>query len=409
MKKTLLIGVLILFWAVPPGFAEKIMNNNVSVRTMPGAFYPIVTVLNAGDPVSVLTTQKPWKKVKTSGNQVGWVSENAFNSVGNAIDYGAMAMENPDRSLSKIMVTAAVKGFFENKLNDKSLNARVLDNPYTMYIVPSEFNRFYTETYQGRWSHQTFLSKNPMAQQGPFRIDEDLVALSAYICARLAAPGLSNNTALVRYVNNVAGLVMQGTEFYDLPISVHIVKTNEIFANATPIGVIMVSEGMLNVIRNEGELGCLLGHEIAHVTLHHGAAEMAKRKPKINAEDAFAEMNEEFGPEGDELDEVEADLDNLSMDMYEWAVRGRKAEYELAADKRGMIYARRAGYRSDGMISLLSRLKTLIPASRNPEDHSHWMPKAMDDRIAALEKAERKLPENKNYQNFQTRYMRNAR
>lgn len=409
MKKTIAISVLVLLFATSPGFAEKIMNNNVSVRTMPGAFYPIVTVLNQGDTVTVLTTQAPWKKIKTAGNQVGWVSDNAFNAVENAIDYGAMAMENPERSLSKIMVTAAVKGFFENKVHDKSINTTILKNPYNRYIVPSEFVPFYQKTYEGRWSQLTFFRKNPIDQKGAFRLDEHLVALSAYICARLAAPGLSTDAAKVRYVNNVAGLVMMGTEFYDLPISVHIVKTKEIFANATPIGVVLISEGMLNVIRNEAELGCLLGHEIAHVTLHHGAAEMEKRRPKINAEDAFAEMNEEFEADGDELDEVEADMDSLSLSMYEWAVRGRKAEYEMEADRRGMIYARRAGYRSDGMISLLSRLKTLIPASRNPEDHSHWMPKAMDERISALEKVNRKLSQSRNYQTFQTRYLRSVR
>lgn len=400
MKKTMTISVLMLLLFASAGFAEKIMNNNVSVRTMPGAFYPIVTILNAGDEVTVLDSKDPWKKIKASANNVGWVSQNAFNAVGSAIDYGAMAKENPDRSISKIMVTAAVKGFFENKVNDKNVNNLVLQNPYNRYILPSEFVRFYNDTYKDRWSQNKFFKKNPIRQEGPFKIDENLVALSAYICARLAAPGLSGNAALTRYVNNVAELVMEGTEFYDLPISVHVVKTDDIFANATPIGVIMISEGMLKVIRNESELACLLGHEISHVTLHHGAVEMGKRKSKIAAEDAFEEMGEDLG-----VDEVEKELDEQALDTYEWAVRGRKAEYEMQADARGMVYARRAGYRADSMISLLERLKAMIPRSRNPEDHSHWMPKAMDQRITALEKVNKKFNDDKNYQTFQGRYM----
>ena len=94
--------ILIVF--VTTAFAEKIMNNNVSVRTMPGAFYPVVTVLNAGTNVTVFGDKGSWKKIKTAGNQEGWVSANAFNAVEKTIDYGAMARENPERSISKIMV-----------------------------------------------------------------------------------------------------------------------------------------------------------------------------------------------------------------------------------------------------------------------------------------------------------------
>jgi hypothetical protein len=391
---------MMLVLAAQAAFAEKIMNNNVSVRTMPGAFYPIVTVLNAGDTVSVLESQDPWKKIKTADNQAGWVSANAFNAVRNAIDYGAMALENPQRSMSKIMVTAAVKGFFENKIKDETVNAAVMDNPYSRYILPSDYMRFVNETYSGRWTRDKYAKKNTIRQEGPFRIDENLVALSAYICGRLAAPGLSTNASLTRYVNNVAQLIMENTEFYDLPICVHVVKTDEIFANATPIGAIMLSEGMLKTIRSENELACLLGHEIAHVTLHHGATEFTIRKPKFAAEDAFDELGEELG-----VDEDEKELDELCDDMYERAIRGRKAEYEMAADQRGMLYARRAGYNPTGMITLLERLKTKIPASRNPEDASHWLPNAMDKRIRVLEGIMTKsFRDNRQYETFQARY-----
>lgn len=405
MKKTITLSLVIAMMLVTSAFAEKIMNNNVSVRTMPGAFYPLVTILNAGDTVTVLDTKEPWKKVKTAGGGVGWVSGNAFNAIGSAIDYGIMAKENPGRSMSKIMVTAAVKGFFENKINDASINKSVLENPNNRYIIPSQYNQFLAETYKDRWSREKFARKNPIHQAGAFKIDENLVALSSYICARLAAPGLSTNDALVRYVNDVAQLVMENTEFYDLPISVHVVKTDQIFANATPIGAIMISEGMLKTIRNESELACLLGHEMSHVTLHHGAVEFGKRKPKFAAEDAFEEMGEELG-----VDEDEKELDELCNDMYERAIRGRTAEYETAADERGMIYARRAGYKPEGMVSLLERLKVMIPASRNPEDTSHWLPNAMDKRIKKIETTMRKkFKDNKNYVTFQSRYQQYVR
>lgn len=403
LRITLIMALLFVIFA-QNAIAVKIPNDNVTVRRMPGAFYPTVTILSQGTDVEILHDQERWKKVKTPGNKIGWISANAFNPVKQTIDYGAMSGDTSQKNITKLMVTAAVKGFFENKAASTKINRDVLKSPFRRYIIPSRLNTFRAETYKGRWSRKKFRRKNRISQKGPFKIDENLVALSAYIAARFASPGLSTNMVRTVYVNEVAQLIMESTEFYDLPVSVLVIESNDIFANATPIGVIVISTGMLNVIRDESELACLLGHEIAHVTLGHGSSEFNIRKPKFRAEDAFAEMGEELG-----VDEVEMELDELCNEMYERAVRGRKAEYEWAADMRGMIYARRAGYSSDGMISLLKRLKTKVGSSRNPEDMSHWFPREMQKRIDNLEKYSKKLKRSKQYASFPTRYQHSIR
>ncbi len=404
MKKTLTLITVVFLLTAQAVFAATVKNNNVSVRTMPGAFYPVVTILSQGAKVDILHNEDQWKKIKTTDSKIGWISNNAFNSVKQSIDYGTMSNDNSKKNITKLMVTAAVKGFFENKAASPNLNKEVFYRPYRRYIIPTRYNQFKKETFKKRWSQKKFQRKNKIKQKGPFKIDENLVALSAYIAARFAAPGLSTDMTLTTYVNNVAQLIIESTEFYDLPISVLVIDTNEIFANATPIGVIVISKGMLNTIKDESELACLLGHEIAHVTLNHGSKEFGIRKPKFRADDAFAELGEELG-----VDEVEKELDDLCNEMYERAIRGRKAEYEMAADQRGLIYARRAGYNADGMVSLLKRLKTKVRASREPEDMSHWFPAAMQKRIDKLEKFASRLKKKKKYVKFQSRYNYNRR
>lgn len=406
MKKTLIFIIAVfLLSAVQSSFAAKIMNDNVSVRTKPGAFYPVVTVLSAGDDIKIIQDGEQWKRIKTPGNNTGWISANAFNSIEKSIDYGAMANDHSSKNISKLMVTAAVKGFFENKTDLPTINQSVFKNPFRQYVFPAAYNSFKEETYRKRWSQNKFQSKNSISQQGAFSIDENLVALSTYIAAKFSAPGLSQNRKLVAYVNHVAQLVIESTEFYDLPVSVLVVKSDQIFANATPIGVIVMSEGMLKLINDESELACLLGHEIAHVALAHGSTEFEIRKPKFAAEGAFAELGEELG-----VDEVEKELDELCNDMYERAIRGRKAEYETEADYRGMIYARRAGYSAGGMAKLLKRLKTRVNASREPSDASHWLPSAMQKRITLVEKTtSSKLTPDNNYQAFKARFQTNAK
>jgi predicted Zn-dependent protease len=202
-------------------------------------------------------------------------------------------------------------------------------------------------------------------------------------------------------VNHVAQLIVDSSEYYDLPVSVHIASTDKIFANATPIGVIVISQGMLKILRNESELACLLAHEISHVTLGHGSIETTIRKPKFAADDAFAELGDELG-----VDEVEKELDDMCVEMYERAIKGRTAEYESEADLRGLVYAKRAGYDPGGMVALLTRLKTLIPVSRNPEDRSHWLPSSIDKRIMIAKKA---THTDQKYLKFTGRFLQHVR
>ena len=74
MKKTLIfiIAVFLLLLA-RSSFAARIMNNNVSVRTMPNAFYPVLAILSKGAEVEILQEEDRWKKIKTADNKIGWI------------------------------------------------------------------------------------------------------------------------------------------------------------------------------------------------------------------------------------------------------------------------------------------------------------------------------------------------
>ena len=397
MKKIQCITALLglFFWGTAS--AETVQVSSASLREKPGSFYPIVETLKRGNEVSILQTRGMWMKAKTEGGSVGWVSKNALKSQGNTIDYGQMALDTSGRRVVTVMVTAAVKGFFENRVHTGALNQALFEVPFVRYVAPSGFEVFKSETFRGRKPHGTYLSQTPVAPVGPFRMDEPMVAASAYIIGRLTTPGLVADAGLVAYVNNVAQLVVESSEFYDLPVCVHVVETPTVFANATPIGVIVLSRGMLDTIRSENELACLLAHELSHVTLHHGATETEVRETKIHAEEAFGELDDVLGKDG-----VEQELDDLALDLYEYAIRGRKEVYEMEADARGVLYAKRAGYDPSGMASLLIRLQKQEGELPWDEDPSHWLSKSLGQRIEVLPK---KAPAG-GYVNFGSRYNR---
>ncbi len=400
MKNFIQLLLFIFILIKSTAFAATVMNNNISVREGAGAFYPVTTVLNKGDEVNIIKDNDSWKKVKTNSGVTGWVSSNAFKAVASSIDYGIIAQDLSKRTISKSMVTAAVKGFFENQINNPLLNRKILEQPHQQYNSPESYLRFKNETFEGRWKQKKFKRKNKIKQKGNFYIDEGMVAVSAYIVAKLTAPGIIEDQRVLIYVNNVAQLIVESTEFFDLPVTVHIADSNEIFANATPIGVIVISKGMIKMIKSEHELACLIGHELSHVTLAHGSTEIEIRKPLFAAEDGFSEIDQELGTDADTQE-----LESMANEMYERSIKGRKDKYEMEADTRGIIYARRAGYNISGMVSLLKRIQASLPRSLDPDDSQHWIPYHMNTRIQSLEKyMGGKFKHGKQYQKFQRRY-----
>jgi len=119
-------------------------------------------------------------------------------------------------------------------------------------------------------------------------------------------------------------------------------------------GYIFVMSGLLDFVRDEDELACILAHELAHIELHHGiravgagaifqlfssATDYALAAEKANDKD-FSKA----------LDLVYSVMTSVAEDGY-----GEKLEAE--ADWRGIQIAARLGYDVSAMIDTFKRLK----------------------------------------------------
>ena len=183
-------------------------------------------------------------------------------------------------------------------------------------------------------------------------IDEpEEIAIGRDVAARLlgAAP-LVPDAALQRYVNQVGRWLAVQTERPDLPWQFGVLDSPHVNAFAVPGGTIFITRGLLNQMRNDAELGGVLGHEIAHVLRKHHLKAIQKTAQTALAGDALNMALRERGGAAREK------LIALGAEVYG---RGLDKTDELEADRIGVVIAARAGYDAYGLPSVLQTLQSL--------------------------------------------------
>ncbi|UYN94779.1 MAG: M48 family metalloprotease [Enhydrobacter sp.] len=116
-------------------------------------------------------------------------------------------------------------------------------------------------------------------------------------------------------------------------------------AHALSSGYIFVTRGLLALLDDEDELAAAMGHEMGHVMQRHAAQREQARRKVIDAA-------------------VDAALVSGSVTVGRsvarsglLALRRYSREQELEADRLGVSYLVRAGYRSDAMTTLIEKLQ----------------------------------------------------
>lgn len=177
-------------------------------------------------------------------------------------------------------------------------------------------------------------------------VDEE-VRIGRGVAARfLGALDLVDDPELQSYVGKVGMIVAAQGERSSLPWRFVVVDTPSINAFAMPGGVVMVTQGLYQLLESEDELAAVLGHEIAHVQRQHHFKVMQQQRLVGAMSDAAASQ-------------VTVDnelVDTLWSRATEVMVRGLDKSAEYEADRDGMVLAARAGYDSAALLGVLEKI-----------------------------------------------------
>lgn len=187
--------------------------------------------------------------------------------------------------------------------------------------------------------------------------------------------GIVADPELQRYVDGVARRLASATERPGLPWTFAIVDAPAVNAFAVPGGFVYLTRGILGHLNSEAELAGVLGHEIAHVTARHSAAQYSKQ----TAGALGLLLGQIFVPELRPFGQAaEAGLGLLFLKF------GR--DDELQADDLGAGYATAQGWDPRGVASMLETLGRLgdLPDRKGVPNwlSTHPMP---EDRVVRLQ------------------------
>ena len=160
--------------------------------------------------------------------------------------------------------------------------------------------------------------------------------------------GIYQDKPLQLYVNQVGQkLVSNLSDKIFRRYFFKLVDSSEINAFALPGGYVYVTRGLLAMLNSEAEIAGVLGHEIAHITLHHGAKLMLRSIGAQILSIGAAAANPKNA--GQWL--------MVSSAMFQQINMGYGREAELESDAQGMLTSTESGYHPVGIVNFLKNLR----------------------------------------------------
>ena len=184
--------------------------------------------------------------------------------------------------------------------------------------------------------------------------EEDEIALGDDLTARLlgAMPPV-DDPAVQTYVNRVGRWLSLQTERPNLPWRFIVTDTDSIGAFAVPGGSIIITSGLMQLMRDENELAGVLAHEIVHVVEKHHLRAIMKQTRTELTKDVAGELAQAYLKKNSMLTDA---LLNSGMKLY---ASGLNQADELSSDVAGSEIAARGGYDPLGLLLVLTTLDTV--------------------------------------------------
>jgi predicted Zn-dependent protease len=180
--------------------------------------------------------------------------------------------------------------------------------------------------------------------------DEEERKIGSDVSAKVRARfGVVQDAAVTKYVTLVGLTLASRTERAGLQWQFIVLDTDGVNAFASPGGFVHITRGALGLIKNEGELAAVLGHEIGHVVHKHTVNSIKKANAEKLASQSASDATG-GGARGSMLEFV-------ANKAYDQVIEGTfDRGDELDADKFSVEITQKTGYAPAALADFLARL-----------------------------------------------------
>ncbi|MEJ0037217.1 MAG: M48 family metalloprotease [Gammaproteobacteria bacterium] len=161
----------------------------------------------------------------------------------------------------------------------------------------------------------------------------------------IQAYGLYEDQALQDYVQMVGSKIAKNSHLPDWDFKFTVLDDESINAFTTGGGYVYIHRGIMAYMQSEAELASVLGHEIGHVTARHPAQAQTRGVLASVLATGAAIMTGSSAV---------AELANIGAEAW---IQGYGRENEMQADRLGLEYATKTGYRPEAMADMFKVLK----------------------------------------------------
>ncbi len=174
----------------------------------------------------------------------------------------------------------------------------------------------------------------------------------------------------------------------DVVYSIKVIDEDKVNAVSLPGGYVYVYKGLIDNVKNDDELACVIAHEVAHITARHSIKKMQSLYGYT-----FLKL---LAVQTTRSADVAQGMDLAFASIFTEYSR----EDELQADRLGVKYAKKAGYNPAAMADFLKKLSE-IQAKEPSRQFSYWRTHPhIPQRIAAVNQAVSGSLEFKDYLNL---------
>jgi beta-barrel assembly-enhancing protease len=164
---------------------------------------------------------------------------------------------------------------------------------------------------------------------------------------------LLNDGQVQRYVRDLGGRLARYVPNTGIPLTVKVVRDDEVNAFTIPGGYIYVNSGLIKRLDTEAELAGVIAHEMSHAVNRDGT----KQLTRMYGISFF--LNLVLGSNAPQWQQIAGDLfSTVGLLAY-----GRTAETE--ADKGAVRISRAAGYNPTGYLDFLKKLQAMEQSQPN--------------------------------------------